>query len=114
AMCYLPEFLDERDYDLCLFPPRREGLIEMLFALSRIPEVGTALVSPQGTVADAVKAGKPAQALEALYLAAYGRRPTAREAERLLKAQAAAGGGAAWWQDLYYAMLGSSEFALNH
>jgi hypothetical protein len=58
-----------------------------------------------------------AQRIETLYLATLTRKPTARESERLLKyveAGGAKGDTKAALTDVFWALLNSSEFILNH
>src|SRR5262249_23384488 len=61
---------------------------------------------------EAKGAGKPAQVLEPLYLGTLSRRPTAAEMQTLtthLSRNPTSG-----YQDILWAILNSSEFALNH
>jgi hypothetical protein len=58
------------------------------------------------------ESGDPAARVRHLYLQAYSRLPTARERERALAYLAA--GGADRFEDLFYAMLTSTEFTTNH
>jgi hypothetical protein len=56
----------------------------------------------------------PAARLDTLFLAAYARFPRAEERTRLLAWVAEQGGGRAAWEDLFFALLASSEFTTNH
>ena len=55
----------------------------------------------------------PGQRVEALYLAALGRPPTDRESERMLR-HAAAPRAAEGLADIFWVLLNSAEFRLNH
>jgi hypothetical protein len=62
----------------------------------------------------AVKSDRtPAQVIEHLYLGTLARRPTAVESERLTK-YVQENGGTKAYNDILWALLNSSEFALNH
>ncbi|MEZ6141211.1 MAG: DUF1553 domain-containing protein [Zavarzinella sp.] len=56
----------------------------------------------------------PPQKVEALYLAAYGRMPTAKEIQLIKAHFSHAGGEKAALSDLFWALLNSSEFSTNH
>jgi len=71
-----------------------------------------------GTLTRAIALKEPAKVLEELYLATLGRKPTAKELaqiqpeiEKELKGDKDL---AHLWQDLFWALLNSSEFILNH
>jgi hypothetical protein len=55
-----------------------------------------------------------AQRVEALYVATLSRKPTAAEADRASEYLARKGGGAGRMADLFWALLNSAEFRLNH
>jgi hypothetical protein len=74
-----------------------------------------ALALEGGVLAEILAAGGDRGArLEAMFLAAYARRPTADEAARLGAWLEAQGDGKAAYEDLYFAMLTSTEFVTNH
>jgi hypothetical protein len=56
----------------------------------------------------------PAEKVERLYLAALTRRPTRRELEMARQLIAASGDPATALQDLWWALLNSNEFILDH
>ncbi|HLY76136.1 MAG TPA: DUF1549 and DUF1553 domain-containing protein [Planctomycetota bacterium] len=58
--------------------------------------------------------GSPAQVVESLFLAAYSRRPTAEEAREMETYVAETGQKEKGYAGLLWAILNSSEFALNH
>jgi hypothetical protein len=76
-------------------------------------------LSSKGHVVNLVKRGGSATAiLDYLYLAALNRRPSPAEAARILKIYRAAPvkhpDGLSFWQDVFWALLNSNEFILNH
>jgi hypothetical protein len=83
-------------------------------------EISEALLrTDSGPVARALQADSPAKAADALYRAALSRAPTAKEVARIEQevAKAKKGGDKdleQLWQDVYWALLNSSEFLLNH
>jgi hypothetical protein len=56
----------------------------------------------------------PARVIEQLYLATVSRRPTAREAERVLAFVGKTRNRTTAYSDVLWALLNSSEFVLNH
>lgn len=79
--------------------------------------VNDAIMSKNGTVAQAVAAGKdkPEAVTEELYLAAFNRSPNAKEKERLAKIlEPNEKDLTPLWQDLLWALINSNEFLLNH
>jgi Protein of unknown function (DUF1553) len=67
------------------------------------------------TVARAMQAGRlPGQVIEQLYLAALARRPTAAEIERLTAYVGRQDNPRSAYGDILWALVNSSEFALNH
>jgi hypothetical protein len=85
-----------------------------------IPQVLRLMNSPQmnrpnSLVNQLFRSGKPAaQIVEQLYLATLARRPTPPEAQRVAGFVRKAGGDGKAYQDVLWALLNSSEFALNH
>ena len=55
-----------------------------------------------------------ADVIDQLFLAAFGRPPSASERTRLEGEFADAGGREAAYRDLFWALLNSKEFAFNH
>jgi Protein of unknown function (DUF1549)/Protein of unknown function (DUF1553) len=73
----------------------------------------------KGTVAQAVEMKRGVRGtMDQLYLAALNRLPTPREAGHILdiyqRAPIKAKDGMSFWQDLFWALLNSNEFILNH
>ena len=69
---------------------------------------------PAGLLASAVRSGQsPADVIEHLYLGTVSRRPTTEETRRLA-AYVDQNGPREAYQDILWALLNSSEFALNH
>jgi hypothetical protein len=68
------------------------------------------------TVNQAIKAGNnnPAQVIEHLYLAALSRRPSAAESQRVTQYVGRQSDSRTGYSDVLWALLNSSEFALNH
>jgi len=85
-------------------------------------EINAAISNPQkGTVAMTwAKHGKnQARTLDLLYLAALNRLPTSREYSLIAQRSRITGAGdlknpLAPWQDLFWALVNSNEFILNH
>jgi hypothetical protein len=69
---------------------------------------------PGGTLASVLRASAdPAARLRAVFLTAYARPPTPEESARLLPALGA-GADRAAWEDLFFALLTSTEMLTNH
>lgn len=91
---------------------------------SGIPQALRLMNSPQfnrpgGLFEKAMKTGAtPAEVIETLYLGTLARRPTAEESSRLVAYADKAGANASdlrnAYSDILWALLNSSEFALNH
>jgi len=97
-------------------PPDPPADLEALSVLFASPEIRGALEHPEGTVALAMKGKAPPSVLDELFLTAFNRYPTVRESETLLRQLTESGRprvSAAAWQDLFWAMLCSSEFLGN-
>ena len=84
-------------------------------ALMNGAEVNQKIAAPSGRVQRLVRSGRPDEAvIEALYLAALSRKPSApelREAGALLRAGKSRPEGA---EDLMWSLLNSREFLFNH
>jgi len=98
--------------------PSQERIIQNVVLINRKELADALLTGPNGPVARATAAGKPDATLEELYLTALNRRPTDKEAAQIKalieKESKDAKNVANVWQDLYWALLNSSEFILNH
>jgi hypothetical protein len=86
---------------------------------SGIPQALRLMNSPQlnrdsALLADAVKADKPEKVIEHLYLGTVARRPTEAETKRLAAYVEKKGDARKAYGDILWALLNSSEFALNH
>jgi hypothetical protein len=83
-------------------------------------DMNTAVASKEkGTVPWALVYKKvPRPIMDHLYMAALNRPPTARESARVLeilrRAPAKANDALSIWQDVFWALLNSNEFILNH
>ena len=98
--------------------PSQERIIQNVVLINRKDLADALLTAPRGPVARAAALPKADQTLEELYLTALNRRPTDKEAAQLKalieKESKDAKTAANLWQDLYWALLNSSEFILNH
>jgi hypothetical protein len=75
-------------------------------------------ISSKGHLVNLVKKGSPQAILDYLYLAALNRPPTSTESARIMKIYRTAPvknfDGLSFWQDVFWALLNSNEFILNH
>jgi hypothetical protein len=75
-------------------------------------------LSSKGHLVNLVKKGSATAILDYLYLAALNRPPSSAEASRILKIYRTAPvkhrDGLSFWQDVFWALLNSNEFLLNH
>ncbi|HEV3115922.1 MAG TPA: DUF1553 domain-containing protein, partial [Gemmataceae bacterium] len=75
-------------------------------------------ISSKGHLVNLVKKGSPHAILDYLYLAALNRPPTSAESARIMKIYRTAPvknfDGLSFWQDVFWALLNSNEFILNH
>jgi len=75
-------------------------------------------ISSKGHLVNLVKKGNATAILDYLYLAALNRPPTPGEASRIMKIYRTAPvnnrDGLSFWQDVFWALLNSNEFILNH
>jgi hypothetical protein len=73
------------------------------------------LLNNSGAVAQAMQQGKaPAQVIERLYLTALSRLPAQEETERMIRHVQSASDPRTGYTDVLWALLNSSEFAMNH
>lgn len=75
-------------------------------------------ISSKGHLINLVKKGNPAAILDYLYMAALNRPPTPAEVARIMKIYRTAPvknvDPLSFWQDVFWALLNSNEFILNH
>src|SRR5207244_7028060 len=75
-------------------------------------------ISSKGHLVTLVTKGSASAILDYLYLAALNRPPMAAEASRVMKiyrtAPVKSQDGLSFWQDVFWALLNSNEFILNH
>ncbi|HLJ95628.1 MAG TPA: DUF1549 domain-containing protein [Gemmataceae bacterium] len=75
-------------------------------------------IASKGHLANLVKKESPNAILDYLYKAALNRPPTSTESSRILKIYRTApvkhADGLSFWQDVFWALLNSNEFILNH
>jgi hypothetical protein len=97
------------------------GTVVQALLMMNGQEINKAISSKErGTVAFAVKRhGGGVRCLEDLYLAALNRPPTSTESSKILRILGTAPVGRprdvlAQWQDVFWALLNSNEFILNH
>jgi hypothetical protein len=96
------------------------GTVVQALLLMNGKDINAAICSQKGTVAiGALKYRSPSRILDYLYLAALNRYPTAKEHALIFDRGRARGAGdlknpLASWQDLFWALLNSNEFILNH
>jgi hypothetical protein len=96
------------------------GTVVQALLLMNGKDINAAICSQKGTVAiGALKYRSPNRILDYLYLAALNRYPTAKERALIFDRGTARGAGdaknlLASWQDLFWALLNSNEFILNH
>ncbi len=95
------------------------GTVVQALLMMNGDDLNKAITSKNGTVAQAVaRRGGSSQVITELYLAALNRPPTANEAGRIGRILATAPSKnrdpMGPWQDLFWALLNSNEFILNH
>lgn len=96
--------------------PAQERIVQNVVLINR-KEINDAVLSPKtGPVARALAHQQPDKTLEELYLTALNRRPTSKEQAQIkgLIEKEKDKDLTSLWQDLYWALLNSSEFILNH
>jgi hypothetical protein len=75
-------------------------------------------LSSKGHLVSLVKKGSVTAIIDYLYMAALNRPPSSAEASRILKiyrtAPVKSRDGLSFWQDVFWALLNSNEFILNH
>jgi hypothetical protein len=98
--------------------PGQDRIILNVVLLNRKDVNDAVLTSKEGPVARAMQRKDSAKILEELYLTALNRQPTDKEKTQLKmlidKESVDAKDLTNLWQDLYWALLNSSEFILNH
>jgi hypothetical protein len=96
--------------------PAQERIIQNVVLINRKEINDAILTAKTGPVARAMALGDPGKIIEELYLSALNRRPTDKEAGQIkaLIAKEKEKDLTSLWQDLYWALLNSSEFILNH
>jgi hypothetical protein len=89
------------------------GTVVQALLLMNGKQINDAITSNSGTVAQAMR--HPSYALKTLFLAALNREPTSRE-EGIISREInrARGNRAAVYQDVFWGLLNSNEFLLNH
>jgi hypothetical protein len=110
------EFTDEGT-----FPSPDPDLWRRMFLLMNNEEVADALNDPRKGILSAVRErGSPEKIADALYLAVLTRHPTPAEKKQLdqeirkERRRSKDGELSALWQDLFWALLNSNEFIVNH
>jgi hypothetical protein len=93
-------------------PSEPETSIPQALALMNGRVVADAAAGPAVTAAAELPGLTPAERVETLYLSALGRRPTAKELDRALNYVEA--GGRDRLGDVFWALLNSAEFRMNH
>jgi hypothetical protein len=96
--------------------PAQERIIQNVVLINRKDINDAVLTSKTGPVTRALAQKTPEKTLEELYLTALNRRPTEKESNQIkgLLEKEKDKDATALWQDLYWALLNSSEFILNH
>src|SRR5262249_13573981 len=84
-----------------------------------IPQALRLMNSPQtnanaAVIVEAAKGGSPERAIQHLYLATVPRRPNAQELPRMMQYVSGQSNPGTGYSDILWALLNSSEFALNH
>jgi hypothetical protein len=110
-----PDVADEMDYNICVNWKTAPVYFEAALMMHFDRDVARMLEHQRGTVAQALHAGKPAAIQDELYLAALNRHPTAKEKAWIDRelAKMKPESAVAFWQDLFFALLNSSEFIFN-
>jgi hypothetical protein len=110
------EFTDEGT-----FPPPEPDLWRRMFLLMNNEEVADALNDPRTGILSVVRQrGSPEKVADALYLGVLTRHPTPAEKKQLdqeirkERRRSKDGELSALWQDLFWALLNSNEFIVNH
>jgi hypothetical protein len=110
-----PDVADEMDYNVCVHWQSVPVFFEAALMMHFDRDIAKMLEHRQGTVAQALHAGKPAAIQDELYLAALNRHPTTKETAWIDQelAKMKPGNAAVLWQDLFFVLLNSSEFIFN-
>lgn len=93
------------------------GTVVQALMLINGDDINQAILDKNGTVGKALKKGSPLTVMTDLYLAALNRPPSEKERAKIMqqfKMRIADRDPAAPYQDLFWALLNSSEFILNH
>ena len=96
------------------------GTVVQALLLMNGDDMNKAITYKNGTVMQSAarRGGNAAAIMGDLYMAALNRPPTANEISRVTRVFATAptksGGAVSQWQDLFWALLNSNEFILNH
>jgi hypothetical protein len=93
------------------------GTVVQALMLINGNDINNAINAGSGTVAKAMKKGNAQAVMNDLYIAALNRRPSAGEVNQIVgkfRMRVQDRDAAAPWQDLFWALLNSSEFILNH
>jgi hypothetical protein len=93
------------------------GTVVQALMLINGTDINNAIQAKDGTVAKALKKGNAQLVMNDIYLAALGRKPTQSEVTRItqqFRMRVQDRDPAAPWEDLFWALLNSSEFILNH
>ena len=97
----------------CACERKGEVTLPQLLHLHNGEEMNRKIRNPDGRLSSLLR--KPgADVIDQLFLAAFGRPPSASERTRLESEFADAGGREAAYRDLFWALLNSKEFAFNH
>lgn len=96
--------------------PAQERIIQNVVLINRKEINDAVLTDKTGPVSRAMGQKVPEKILEELYLTSLNRRPTEKETTQIkaLLEKEKDKDATLLWQDLYWAMLNSSEFILNH
>lgn len=114
------QFLRMDQTDEGTFPPTELDPWRRAFLLMNNPDVHEALADANGVLKITGQRNSPEKVADSLYLALLTRHPTAAEKARLEqevrkeRKRVKDGDLAALWQDLFWALLNSNEFILNH
>jgi hypothetical protein len=91
------------------------SVAQMLLLLNGEVVNDGAMALPGATLGDALAASTDPEArLDTLFLAAYARKPRPDESKALLAYVVAQGGTKEAWEDVFFALLTSTEFTTNH
>jgi hypothetical protein len=93
------------------------GTVVQALLMMNGQDLNEAVTNPNGTPAQAMKRGNPRAIMDELFLAALNRRTTTNEFQIImekLKMRRPDRDPAHPWQDLFWALLNSNEFILNH